>query len=136
MNMLKGIIYNCLSWFVTIGFRRKPEKKILLLIRVDEIGDYMLWRSFLKELITEKRAEGFDEIHFCGNQSWKTLFDTLDKDLVNHSVWIDKIRFKKEMGYRYRFLKNIYQQRYDTVINPTFSRDKRYDDSIVNAARA
>lgn len=40
------------------------------------------------------------------------------------------------MRYRYQFLREIAQQGYTAVINPTFSRDKRYDDSIVKAAHA
>ena len=40
------------------------------------------------------------------------------------------------MGYRYRLLKQIYHEHYELVINPTYSRDKRNDDSIVKAAKA
>jgi ADP-heptose:LPS heptosyltransferase len=135
MNRLKGIIYGITRWFAGMGPRKTHAAKKLLIVRVDEIGDFMLWRPFLKEIRNAEVYKGY-EFHFCGNQSWKSLFDTLDKNWVDHSYWMDKIRFKKDMNYRYQFLKDIYRQGYDVVIDPTFSRDKRYDDSIVAAAKA
>jgi ADP-heptose:LPS heptosyltransferase len=135
MNRLKGIIYAIIGWLAALGPRKSGLGKKLLVIRVDEIGDFMLWHSFLKEIATSETYKGY-EFHFCGNQSWKTLFNQFDAEWVSKSFWIDKIRFKKEPGYRFGFLKQVYQERYDVVINPTFSRDKRYDDSIVKAAKA
>jgi ADP-heptose:LPS heptosyltransferase len=135
MNRLKGIIYEMIGWLATKGRRRSAMNKRLLIVRIDEIGDYMLWRPFLKAIVQSPLYKGY-EIHFCGNKSWKSLFDTFDAQFVTESFWMDKISFKKKMSYRYRFLRNIYLQGYETVINPTFSRDKRYDDSIVKAAKA
>ncbi|MEO8174915.1 MAG: glycosyltransferase family 9 protein [Sediminibacterium sp.] len=135
MNRLKDVVYDVIGWLAGVGPRRPGMNKKLLIVRVDEIGDYMLWRAFLKEIVTAEKYKGY-EFHFCGNKSWKSLFDTFDGELVQQSFWIDKIRFKKEMGYRYHFLKDISRQQYDVVINPAFSRDKRYDDSIVKATGA
>ena len=135
LNRIKGIIYDCILWLARSGYRQKALKSKLLIIRVDEIGDYMLWRNFLNEMASSPKYRDH-EIHFCGNRSWKSLFEQFDASSVNKHFWIDKIRFKKEIRYRYRFLRMIYRQGYTTVINPVFSRDKRYDDSIVRAARA
>jgi ADP-heptose:LPS heptosyltransferase len=135
MNRLKDLVYELIGWLAAKGRRKPSASKKLLIIRVDEIGDFMLWRPFLQTLIRLPAYHGY-EFHFCGNQSWKSLFDTFDADTVQQSFWIDKSRFKKKIGYRYRFLREIYQQQYDVVINPTFSRDKRYDDSIVKASKA
>jgi len=135
MKRLKGIIYDCIRWLATIGARKTLPGNKLLIIRVDEIGDYILWHKFLKEIATSERFKDH-EIHFCGNQSWRSLFNEFDTKWVSRVFWLDKTRFKKEIGYRYTFLKQICKQEYDVVINPTFSRDKRYDDSIVKAAKA
>ncbi len=123
------------GWLACLGWRKKPAGRKLLIIRVDEIGDYMLWRPFLPYY---SKIPGYkqDILHFCGNQSWQSLFQSLDSSFVAESFWLDKRLFKKDMVYRYRFLHKIYRAGYQAVINPTFSRDKRYDDSIVKAARA
>ncbi|MBV9988530.1 MAG: glycosyltransferase family 9 protein [Chitinophagaceae bacterium] len=133
MKRLKGIIYDGIGWLAAMGFRNGNRKPRLLVLRVDEIGDFMLWHKFLPELL---QAFPGHEHHFCGNQSWRTLFETFHGGEIAHSFWLDKIRFKKDMRYRYRFLRQVHKAGYTTVINPAFSRDKRYDDSIVNAAKA
>lgn len=137
MNRLKGMVYEGIGWLASLGPRSSSGRKKMLIIRVDEIGDYMLWHRFLGELTKADKFKDH-EVHFIGNQSWKALFNQFDaaSAWVSHTWWMDKIRFKKEMGYRLGLLKKIYRENYDIVINPTFSRDKRYDDSIVTAARA
>ncbi len=135
LNQIKGIIYDLILWLARLGFRQRMSDKKLLIVRVDEIGDYMLWRNFLNEIVSSPRFRDH-QIHFCGNRSWKSIFEQFDATSVNKQFWIDKIRFKKEIKYRFRFLRMIYQQGYTTVINPVYSRDKRYDDSIVRAAKA
>jgi ADP-heptose:LPS heptosyltransferase len=136
MNRLKDLIYSFITLLAKQGGRRRNDgDKRTLILRVDEIGDYMLWRPFLAEMAAHVRQQQ-GTIHFCGNRSWKNLFDTLDQEQVDETCWLDKIRFKKDMVYRYRFLRSVYRQGYTTVINPGFSRDKRYDDAITAAAKA
>jgi ADP-heptose:LPS heptosyltransferase len=135
MNRLKGIIYDCIGWLATIGFRKKTAVKKALIVRADEIGDFMLWHVFIEHIVTAEKFRDY-EFHFCGNQSTRSLFNTFDTQWIGHTYWMEKIRFKTKILYRYRFLKNIYRQNFAVVINPTFSRDRRYDDSIVKAAKA
>lgn len=142
MNRLKGWIYDIVLWLACMGTRNPPARHQadlpagrLLIVRVDEIGDYMLWRNFLAEITAAQRFSR-QEIHFCGNKSWKNLFDTFDNSFVAETIWLEKVQFKKSMHYRYCFLKHIYRKGYTTVINPTFSRDKRNDDAIVKSACA
>ncbi len=44
--------------------------------------------------------------------------------------------FKKKIYYRHNFLRAIFLEGYDIVINPVYSRAKRVDDAIVSAASA
>ena len=134
LNRLKGILYEITGLFAASGNRKKQSSAILI-VKTDEIGDYLLWRCFLKELSTSERFSG-KTVHFCGNSSWKSLFDAFDSDGIQHTIWLEKLCFKKDLFYRFRFLKNIYRERYLIVINPTYSRDKRNDDAIVKAAMA
>jgi ADP-heptose:LPS heptosyltransferase len=135
MNRIKDYIYTLIGLLARTGWRRKNSSSKTLIIRVDEIGDYMLWRPFLHELAAWVHSNQ-SSLHFCGNQSWKKIFDTLDNTQVDYCFWLDKIRFKKDMRYRFRFLRSVWKQGYQVVINPTFSRDKRNDDAIVIAVAA
>jgi ADP-heptose:LPS heptosyltransferase len=133
MNRLKDLIYDGILWLATRGLRQKQVRRKLLLVRLDEIGDYMLWRPFIAEAL---EAFPDHEYHFIGNESWRSIFETFDGDPFTQTHWLQKTRFKKEMGYRLQVLKKIWREGYSVVINPTFSRDKRYDDAIVIAAKA
>ncbi|HEV7621993.1 MAG TPA: glycosyltransferase family 9 protein, partial [Flavisolibacter sp.] len=135
MNQLKGIIYDLVLQLVLAGPRKKAGKKKLLIVRVDEIGDYMLWRNFIKEITGTEEFRDHEK-HFLGNKSIQSIFETFDRSFFQKTKWLEKTRFKKKMGYRFKFLKTIYKEDYDVVINPTFSRDKRYDDAIVRASKA
>jgi ADP-heptose:LPS heptosyltransferase len=133
MKRMKGLVYDAICWLAAIGPRSSTGKPRLLVVRVDEIGDFMLWHKFLPELL--QAFPGY-EYHFCGNQSWRSLFDAFHSNEITSCFWLNKTLFKKDMKYRYRFLRQVYKNGYAAVINPTFSRDKRYDDSIVRAAKA
>ena len=69
-------IYDLLSFFARIGSRKAHHPSKLLIVRLDEIGDFMLWRPFLEELVTAHQFKDFT-IEFCGNKIWKSLFETV-----------------------------------------------------------
>ncbi|HEY1018481.1 MAG TPA: glycosyltransferase family 9 protein [Sediminibacterium sp.] len=134
LNRMKGFLYDCIGIMARFGKRSNPVPKVLL-VKTDEIGDFMLWHHFLDELIAADRFT-HHEIHFCGNSGWKSLFDCFHKGAVTHTYWLQKPVFKRDMRYRYRFLQNLYRENYSCVINLQFSRDKTFDDAIVQAAKA
>ena len=134
LNRFKGILYDLVLWLAMIGIRKANTGKALI-VRVDEIGDFILWQNFIPEIIESERLKEH-ELHFCGNRSWKSLFDIEYADRFQQTIWLDKIAFKKSLIYRFKFLRNIYKEGYAIVINPTYSRAKRADDAIVMAAKA
>jgi len=134
LNRIKDIIYNLVGWLARLGPATTHSGKVLI-VRVDEIGDYMLWRPMIPELCKAERFNGL-QFTLCGNSSWRSLYEQLDADTFDQTVWLDKTRFKQDLFYRYRFLQQIYKKGFSWVINPTYSRDKRNDDAIVKAAVA
>lgn len=133
LNRIKGILYDIVLGFAMLGKRQKSIPK-LFIVRTDEIGDYMLWRKCLPAITQHYRALNY-EIHLIGNSSWKSLFDRFDSTHVDEAIWVDKIKFKKDVLYRFHLLRQTYRSNYAISINPTFSRDKRNDDAFVIAAR-
>jgi len=135
LNSFKGLIYDIIGFLAYFGKVNDLRKKKALILRVDEIGDYILWRKFITPILQSKKLEHY-EIHFVGNQSWHSLFDLEFKGIFQKTYWLDKTKFKKNMIYRYIFLNNIAKENYTIIINPTYSRAKRVDDSIVKAAHS
>lgn len=134
LTRFKDFVYDCVLRLATLGARKKPSVKKLLVVRLDEIGDFMLWHRFLEESVAAFPDHAV--VHFLGNKSWKDLYNAFHPAAADDVLWLDKLSFKKSISYRLSVLKRVYRENYTTVINPTFSRDKRYDDSIVMAAKA
>ena len=136
MNRIKGFIYDLITFFASIGSRNKSIIEKVLIIRVDEIGDYLLWRKFISELL-EASICNQKEVHFVGNAAWKSLFEIeFAKNSFAKIYWLNKNLHKTSIIYRFTFSRQLFQEHYSTVINPTYSRAKRVDDSLVKAAKA
>lgn len=135
LNRIKGFIYDLIGLFASIVLINVQDKKNVLVLRVDEIGDYLLWRKFIAPILKSQKLQNH-EVHFIGNQSWKNLFELEFNGVFHKIIWLDKNKFKKNMLYRFSFLRRIAKENYSIVINPTYSRAKRVDDSIVKAAGA
>ena len=136
-NRWKDILYDLTGQIARMGGIERGKaggSNRALVVRLDEIGDYMLWRPVMRHLLSAKVLEG-KEITLCGNASWRSLYEQLDNGCFHRVIWINKQRFKKDLRYRYRLLREIHLAGYDIVINPTFSRDKRHDDAVVLAAK-
>ncbi len=118
-----------------INFNKIIRKNTLLLLRLDAIGDYILFRNFIGILKESQRYREY-KITLVGNIAWKDLAENLDKDYIDRFIWIDRNRFEKDPRYRYEKLKEITSTGYEVVINPTYSRAFIVEDAIVNVVNA
>ena len=105
--------------FRSPGTRVRP--KTLLIIRIDVVGDYLLFRNFISEIA--KAYQGY-EVTFCGNTLVKDLAEKFDSRIVDHFIWIDRKMLISNSEYRKNTLASICRKySYETVVNPTFSRN-------------
>lgn len=119
---------------VTDPGRRNPAKKILI-IRLDDIGDYLLFRNFLpgyKQSLNWKNHE----VIYLGNIAVKPLFDTCDSGTVDRTIWIDKKRYFSEVAYRKNVWEQLYKENIEIVINPSRTRQLLLDDMCMLASQA
>lgn len=130
---IKSAIYSIILFLSKKQFSSRNKK--ILIVKTDEIGDYLLWRNFASYYKTSPRFEGY-KITLCGNKAWKNLYEAFDSSCFDEVIWLDKQLFKSNMPYRYRFLKKINSEKFEIVINTIYSRCLRIDDSIVIAANA
>ena len=127
------IIIKLIIYFI-INLLIRPSKKIksksLALIRLDAIGDYILFRNFIEILKKSKKYKNYS-ITLIGNSAWKNLTTEFDNKFIDNFIWIDRNRFSKDLIYRYNKLKEITSSGYEVVISPVFSRTFFFDDNIV-----
>jgi len=125
------------EWQVMIGQLPKnncTEKK-LAIIRLDDIGDYLLWRNFIGFYKSSKKYEGYS-ITLIGNKVWKNIFDEYDAESVDFTIWVDKQKYLNDAAYRLELWQQIRSQNFETIICPTRTRPLHIDDSIVLSAGA
>ena len=125
--------------FSITDFLAKQNSKIknntLLLIRLDAIGDYVLFRNYIEVLKNSAKHKEY-KITLVGNIAWKSIAQELDSEFIDKFIWVDRAKFEKNPFYRYKKLKKIVQNGYEIVLNPTYSRGFFVDDSIVKIVNA
>ena len=86
-TLIKFIIYYIINLLV------KPSKDInkntLLFIRLDAIGDYVMFRNFIEILKKSDKYKNYN-ITLVGNSAWKNLSEELDKEYMDKFIWISK----------------------------------------------
>jgi ADP-heptose:LPS heptosyltransferase len=116
-------------WFFPRTINKREKK--LLLVKLDAIGDFILWLDAAKEF---KRLFKEHKITLIGNQTWTSLAEKLP---YFDTVWsVDRYMFEKNSLYRSRILSMVYQAAFDIAIQSTLSRELIFGDSIVRISRA
>jgi len=128
LELIKYLFFLIVDFFLTSPKNHKENS--ILIIKMDAIGDYILFRNFLyilKSSITYKNYK----ITLVGNVVWKEIAETFDKDIIDDFIWIDRKKFTSNIFYRFKMLKRITSNSYEVVIQPSYSRFFLEGDSIV-----
>lgn len=115
--------------------KQNHHQQKLAIVRLDDIGDYLLWRNFLKVYKASERFKGY-EITLIGNVVWKSIFEAYDSDAVDKSIWVDKHQYFASPDYRMQLWQVIRNQRFSTIVCPSRSRPLLLDDMMLLAADA
>ena len=139
MLKVKYVVYSFLTpvyFIIGLLLKKKPvNSKELLILKIDAIGDYILFRNFIEVLKSDTKYQDY-KITFCGNVACKSLAESLDSEFVDKFIWIDRKKFAFNFKYRYLKLKEITSNGYETILQPTYSRDYYYEDLIVSLVSA
>ena len=130
---IKFLLHNIIDFLVFLQCRMKNQirqnAKQILLIRLDAIGDYILFRNFIEVFRKNSKYSDY-RITLLGNIVWKELAENLDKNYIDNFIWIDIKKFSRNLFYRYKKMIEITSNNYELLIHPTYSRT--YDaDKIV-----
>jgi len=137
ISKLKTLIKFIIYYFIKLNIVPAKEivPKSILLVRLDAIGDYVLFRNFIKVLKESEKYKDY-KITLLGNSAWKSLSEELDAEYVNDFIWLDRNKFNKDFVYRYKKLKEIMACGYEVVLSPVYSREFFFGDAIVKLVHA
>ncbi len=123
LKPIKSLYYRIFDSLVFLCTITKPKAHFIesiIILRNDAIGDYLLFRDFLRIL----RAH-YPKYHITllGNKAYKDLSECLDCNYVDKFIWLDSA-FRKRLYPSICFLRAIKSNSYEILINPIHSRDK------------
>jgi ADP-heptose:LPS heptosyltransferase len=110
---------------------QKINRKGLLLVRLDAIGDFLIWTNVASEY---KLAYPDEKVILIANQYWAQLAKKFPH--FDEVFEVDIIKFTNKLNYRKKILTTIYNLNVKIAIQPTFSRSSITGDSIIRASNA
>lgn len=117
-------------------FKNKSiNKKTILIVRLDAIGDYILFRNFIECLQSSKEYAEYN-ITLCGNIAWQPIAKELDDKFIDNFIWINRSSFNRNLLYRYKKLKELSLLGYEVIFSPTYSREFFFNDNIIKVVSA
>lgn len=112
-----------------------PIENSLVILKMDAIGDYILFRNYIKEIAKSKKYNNYN-ITLVGNELWKPIAERLDSKWINNFIWIKPTKFQKDFNYRKQKVAKLQVTEYELLFHPTFSRDFYAAESINSFIRA
>ena len=112
---------------------RRDDKKSLLIIRLDAIGDFVIFLDTFKEYRKLYPPDEW-EITLMGNGVWSDLATCLP--YADEYLFIDVDKFISNMFYRLGLLLDVSRRSYNVIIEPTFSRRYFLEDTFVRICSA
>jgi ADP-heptose:LPS heptosyltransferase len=113
----------------------QSRRKLVLIVRLDAIGDFVLWLDAARTLVSHYHAQGY-RVVLLGDQIWASWADEMR---LADEVWgLDVERFVQSLAYRWHWSKRIRKAGFSVAIQPTFSFPRRFllGDSVVRASGA
>jgi ADP-heptose:LPS heptosyltransferase len=133
-DAVKLFLYRLVYWLVKcVPAAARPGH--LLLVKTDEIGDYILLRNLLPLFKQSERFHNYT-ITLVGNEVFRQVFEACDAGAVDNVIWINKKKFRSGLLYRYRILKQIRKSGASVAVNLVYTRLFRFDDGIVGVSTA
>ena len=119
-----------LLWFHKRLHSPAPYSRRILLVRLDGIGDYILFRNFIQSCKESRKFRGM-KIDLLGNIRWKELSEVLDARCVDRFYWINPASQFARKGIQFR----LNAQKYSFIIHPTCSRRPEHDSLVAAFGR-
>ncbi len=113
----------------TLATQATPDPTRLLVIRNDSIGDYLLYRPWLRRLSEVAHGRG-QRLTLLANALWAPLARAWDADLVEEVVAVDFGRFTTDLAYRAEVLRGVGAVGFGEVVYPLHVREAAVENFI------
>lgn len=124
-STLKKIIDSYISFECKLTKKEAHEKKRVLILRKDTLGDYIL---FYPSLMAYRKAFQDAEITLVVTNLFEGLLPLITQ--FENVIWYDAKQFSSNFFYRRNFLRGLKKKGFDVAIQTTYSREPAGDFMI------
>ena len=132
IRSLLFILFDSIALWVAI-VPKHNQQKLVLLVRQDAIGDFILWLDTAKEYRKYYPPENC-KIILIGNALWSDLAKELP--FWDEVLPVNVKAFKTLSRYRWNILRKVRNYGAEIAIQPTYSREFYHGDSLIRASNA
>lgn len=103
-------------------------QKELIIVKLDAIGDYILFRNYLKDIKESGKYRNYN-ITLVGNLIWRNIAEKFDSEYISEFFWINKSDLNNFEKIKEKN-KLLFEKKFDVLVHPTYSRLKKIDDLV------
>jgi ADP-heptose:LPS heptosyltransferase len=127
MSFITFIFDSC----IIITVRKPAHSQRIAIIRMDSIGDFILWLDAAKEF---RNLYPSEKITLVANELWSDLAVLLP--YWDEVIPVSRKKLTRNLSYRFKILRQIRSLGLITAIHPVYSRDYLRSDSLIRATGA
>jgi ADP-heptose:LPS heptosyltransferase len=130
MRVVVWAILDGLVLLTTPSHPPSPPNRVLI-VRLDEIGDFVLWLDAARTLVSHYRAQGCTVV-LLGNQVWASWANEMG---LADEIWgLDTQRYFHNLAYRWHWLRRLRQAGFSIAILPTLTSKYIVGESAIRAS--
>jgi ADP-heptose:LPS heptosyltransferase len=114
------------------AFKLDENNKQLLIIRLDDIGDYLLFRNSLQIIRNSDKYKDY-KITLLGNDAWKQISTHFDNAFIDDFIWLNKQLFFNDKAYQQTFLTELKKKPFEMAFFPSRTRYFLLEDIVAMA---
>ena len=110
--------------------KAKQNNTDTIILRLDGIGDYILFRNFIEDVYRARENSG--KIVLCGNILWKDLAEKLDCRFISEFIWVN-VPLLHSNAYRFSIYRKLQATQCAILLHPVYSRTDESDKLAVHS---
>ncbi len=130
---LKRALIFVLVDVVLLSFVRRGVSDHVLVVKFDQLGDYILARKFLL-LLREHPSYRSRKIVLCANPALRDFIEAYDAKAFDEILWIDRLKLINDPWYRFITLRLVRKTGCRTAIKCMYGLESISADSVIRAA--
>ncbi len=117
-----------------VSLRARPTQRgCVLIVRLDAIGDFVVWLDAATATVSHYRNQG-KKVILVANSAWAEWSSELA--IFDEVIGVERHRFNSSFRYRMHIAKRVRRLNAAVAIQPTYSRELLFGDAIIRISNA